>query len=84
MASVVEPMSAKSVSASGTLRQQDCEVKLFLAPEVVVDHPFRGPGPFCDLVDPSTCVAVLGEYLSGDGEQLSAGAFRVAHPLRDA
>ena len=66
-------------AAVGVLEHR--QVEPLLAAEVVVDHPLRGAGPLGDDVDPRAGVALLGEDLGGDREQLGAGAVGVAQPL---
>ena len=63
-------------AAVGVLQHR--QVQLFLAAEVVVDHPLGGSGALGDLVDAGARVARLREHLGGDGEQLGARALGVA------
>ncbi|GAA1279153.1 hypothetical protein GCM10009579_43340 [Streptomyces javensis] len=57
---------------------QDLDVELFLAAEVVVDHPLGGAGEGGYLVDAGPGVAALGEFAGGDVQDLGLGADGVA------
>ena len=75
----LQPLLGLADAAVGVL--QNRHVQLFLAAEVVVDHPLRGAGALGDLVDPRAREPGLGEYLGGDGEQLGAGSLGVTLKL---
>ena len=66
-------------AAVGVLQHR--QVELFLAAEVVVDHPLGGAGLLGDLVDAGARVALLGEHRGGHLDQLGARALGVAQRL---
>src|SRR5437660_580293 len=57
---------------------QDRDVQLFLACEVVIDHPLRGARSGSDLVDPRSRVAVRGELGERHVQDLLTRSLRVA------
>ena len=54
------------------------EVQLFLAAEVVVDHPFGGAGPVGDFIHPRSGIALGRKHLGGYRQDFGAGTLRVA------
>ena len=51
-----------------------------LAAEVVVPRALRDPGPLDDVLDRGGGIALLGEPLAGDGDEVLAGGRRLAFP----
>ena len=68
---------ACSLRADGRVRVlEHLGVEPFLALEVVVEHPLGGAGALGDLVDAGAGVAVLGELLRRDREDLGCASVR--------
>jgi hypothetical protein len=76
---VLDVQLALQGTDSGVRPLQDRDVELFLAAEVVVDHPLGGTGLRGDLVHPGAGVPLVGELVGGHGENLGAGSIGVPH-----